>query len=171
MHSLRVRNRAHLADDGHCDLTRILHLVLTLVRDSDGQLFGSGVGDEVVVDQHADLATGLDGVDSLDAVERGGHRFELFQAFDVGLEKLAPEMALAACTMRENWKSFKLLSPYLKRVGGPLFLRQQVSAHGFLIPAGINLFLDAEDALDGFVLNLPRIAMIRAHLNSNLIIK
>ena len=59
--------RAALADDRHLDLARVLELVLDLARDLVREQDRRVVVDLLRLDDHADLAAGLQRVDLLDA--------------------------------------------------------------------------------------------------------
>ena len=76
-------------NEGDFDLAGVLHLFLDPLGDVVGDLLGQAVVDVLGVDDHADLAAGLDGVGLLDALEGGRDAFELLEPLDVAFEALA----------------------------------------------------------------------------------
>ena len=74
-------------DDAH--LTGILHLFLDLMGDIVSQDRGLGIGNLVRLDHDVDLATGLHGIGTFDAVMRVGDLLELLKTLDVVLGRLA----------------------------------------------------------------------------------
>ena len=74
-------------DDAH--LTGILHLFLDLMGDIVRKHRGLSIGDLVRLNHDMNLATGLHGIGTLDAVVRVGNPLELLKALDVVLGRLA----------------------------------------------------------------------------------
>src|ERR687889_1680713 len=87
--SLRVVDRARLADHRDLDLARVLELLLDLARDVTRQGDRAVVVDAVGRDDHANLAARLHRVDLVDAGVAGGDVLEVAEALDVLLERLA----------------------------------------------------------------------------------
>src|SRR5439155_21170262 len=87
--SLRVLNRASLAD--HCDfhLTGVLQRVLDLLRDIAGEPRGLKVVELFGLDHDADLAARLDRERLLDTREAVRDALELLQSLDVVGDDLA----------------------------------------------------------------------------------
>src|SRR3990170_2317072 len=77
-----------LAEHGHLDLPRVLHLILDLLRDITGERRRRRVIDVRGPDDDAHLAPRLDGVRLLDAAERRGDALEPLQPLDVHLGAL-----------------------------------------------------------------------------------
>src|SRR3954451_24894852 len=86
----RVFDSPCFTDDGDLDLARVLELVFDplsdVLREPDGLL----VADAIAFDDNADLAARLQRERLRHALERIGDALELFEAFDVGLEDVAP---------------------------------------------------------------------------------
>ena len=78
--------RAALANDDDLHLAGVLHLVFDLLRYIVGQDLGGGLVDDLGLHHDANLAAGLDGVGTLDALVRAGYLLELLEALDVGIE-------------------------------------------------------------------------------------
>src|SRR6266853_3010947 len=86
---LRVFDGPRLADHGDPDLTRKAELCFDPLGYIPCHQLSSCVIDLLRLDQDPDLATGLDGVGLLHALERVGDLFELLEPLDVCLERLA----------------------------------------------------------------------------------
>src|SRR4051795_11827888 len=69
---LRVIDGPALADDRDLDLARVFELVLDLAGDLVREEDGGVVVDLLRLDEYADLAPGLEGVDPIDAFVAGG---------------------------------------------------------------------------------------------------
>src|SRR3954469_8701833 len=87
---LRVIDGPALADDRDLDLARVFELVLDLAGDLVREEDGGVVVDLLRLDEYADLAPGLEGVDAIDAFVAGGDLLERLQPLDVLLQALAP---------------------------------------------------------------------------------
>src|SRR3954451_25033897 len=87
---LRVIDGPALADDRDLDLARIFELVLDLAGDLVREEDGGAVVDLLRLDEYADLAPGLEGVDAIDAFVAGGDVLERLHPLDVLLQALAP---------------------------------------------------------------------------------
>src|SRR3954464_15549655 len=86
---LRVIDGPALADDRDLDLARVFELVLDLAGDLVREEDGGIVVDLLWLDEHADLAAGLEGVDPIDASVAGGDLLERLLSIDVLLQALA----------------------------------------------------------------------------------
>src|SRR4029077_8099057 len=75
---------AGLADHRHLDLARIAELAFDSLCDIAGENLGPAVVDGVRLDDDGDLPTRLDRERLLDAFERIGDAFQLFEPLDVG---------------------------------------------------------------------------------------
>src|SRR4029450_10997479 len=78
----RVLDETALSHHGDPDLAGVRQLLLDLLGDVARQRDGLRVADLVAVDEHADLAAGLDRVDAGDAGLGAGERLELLDALD-----------------------------------------------------------------------------------------
>ena len=78
-----------LANHDNANLTGILHLFLDLMGDIVRKHRGLGIGDLVRLNHDMNLATGLHGIGTLDAVVRVGNLLELLKTLDVVLCRLA----------------------------------------------------------------------------------
>src|SRR2546428_4750227 len=88
--SLRVFNRASLADHRDFDLAGVLQRVLDLLRDIARESRGLKVVELFGLDHDADLAARLDRERLLDTREAVRHALELLQSLDVVRDDLAP---------------------------------------------------------------------------------
>src|SRR4051812_26899902 len=85
----RVFDESAFAPHRHANFAGIRQLLLDLLGDVPRQDDGLGVADLVAVDEDADLAAGLDRVDSGDAGLGLREGFQLLDALDVAVEGLA----------------------------------------------------------------------------------
>src|SRR5580693_7609119 len=88
--SSREFDRTGLSQHGDLDLAGVGQLPLDRTGDVPADLGGCRVVELLAVDDHADLAAGLDRVGLLDAGEAKGERLELLEPSNVFLQGLAP---------------------------------------------------------------------------------
>ena len=90
-------HRTSLPQDGDLHLARVGQLLLDGHGDVSTQLGGGLVSQSMAVGDHADFATGLDGVGLLDAGEAAGEGFQVFEPTDVLIERFPPRS-------RDDWR-------------------------------------------------------------------
>src|SRR5690606_32073166 len=90
MGSACVVGGPELPDHRDLDLTGVLQVVLELAGDLTGEVASLEVGDVARVDQHTDLASGLQGELLFDSRELECDPLETLQPLDVCLEGLTP---------------------------------------------------------------------------------
>ena len=86
---LRHSHRAGLSHDNNFHFAGVGELVFDRLGDVAGEFGGFAVVDRLGVDDHADFAARLHGIDLVDTGEAVGDRFEVFQAADVPVERFA----------------------------------------------------------------------------------
>ena len=84
-----VFHRSHLAQHGDLDFTGEGHFLADAFGDVARDVVAVGVVDRIGVDDHADLAAGLDGEGVGDALHAGGDFLELLESLDIFLQRLA----------------------------------------------------------------------------------
>jgi len=117
-----ILHGARLAHDGDADLAGEAELRFDAFGDIPCHQLSSGVVDLLRFDQDPNLAAGLDGVRLLDARERVGDLFELFEPLHVSLERFP---ARPWARSRDRVRGYQQ-----ERLDGVRFLVVVVCTHG-----------------------------------------